>query len=345
MKKPLLKVFAGVLLLTTCIGCSSENVQKGTEYVTDADAVNESSAEVSDAATISDSVEESDESDISGSEDSAEAEVTETAVEIDPSEDVIVFIGDSQFANAKEEGSSIPSLTGLILDANVYNLAIGGTTAAITNGDDYVAGETYSNTFINIANAISGLADPDSISDENVAKTIRSINPEDVDFYVIEYGYNDFISKVAQSDNDTAYDYHLYSDALYLGINTLKNVSPNAQFILCGPSYCLVYDNNGQYLGDGNITDLGYGTLADYANTCNGVANGLGITYIDTYYGTEFDLNGYSVDSYTEDGLHFNETGRQIYATVIAHYINKLKYDDVEELDVIQISKFTFEYY
>ena len=345
MKKVLSAALSAMMLILACTGCSSGSIQKGDEYVSESDAVSNVSVEessVTESATDEVSVEEAV---IDVSTEEASTESLEDVVETDSDSDTIVFIGDSQFANARDEASSIPSLVSLITGANVYDLAIGGTTAAITNSDSYEVGTTISNTFLNIANAIAGKTTTDTITDSYVASQILQMNPANVDYYVIEYGYNDFISKVPQSDNDSAYDVHLYVDSLCLGINTLKEVSPNAQFILCGPSYCLVYDNSGQYLGDGNIADLGYGTLADYASSCEGAANGLGITYIDTYYGSEFDLSAYSVDDYTEDGLHFNEVGRQIYATVISHYINKLRYGNVEEMDVIQLSKFTFEYY
>ena len=328
------------------VGCSNNGVSKGTEYV--AEEANESadsgsgvSTETVETATYETSVEASAAESVSEiieedtSDDNNEAE--DNAIDI-------VFVGDSQYANGRDAHTDIATYVAwMVENSNVYNVGIGGSTASITNSESYIAGETISNTFVNVANVIAGNAGADTISDETVASSISNINAANVDYYVIEYGYNDYMSKSLQSDEESAYDNHLYVDALCQGIDTLAAASPNAKFIVCSPSYCLVYDNSGKYLGDGNITDFGYGTLADYVNSCEGAANAKGAIYIDMYYGTEMDINSYTVDDYTEDGLHLCQKGRYMYATVVAHYINKNLGIDNEELNTLIFNKFEYD--
>ncbi|MCR4903661.1 MAG: SGNH/GDSL hydrolase family protein [Butyrivibrio sp.] len=354
MYKKLYGIMSLVLAAGLFTGCSNGSLSKGVEYVTES----EDSAKSTDGISIEtvekteETVEETANEASSSSSSSSDAATTETSVsgeeavakENENSSDdriQVVFLGDSQFANGRDEGTDIATYTGWMTGANVYNLGVGGSCASITTGDSYDEGYV-TNAFINIVNVLAGNASVDTISNEYVHEHISDIDVENVDYYVIEYGYNDYMSKHPQADELAAYDVHLYVDALRNGIDILKEISPDAKIILCCPSYCLVYDVNGQYLGDSNMTDLGYGTLSDYVDSCKALAEGLGLIYIDAYYGSEFDLNAYTIDDYTIDGLHFDQKGRYIYATVVSHYINKDLGVDTEELDTIIFNRFEY---
>ena len=63
---------------------------------------------------------------------------------------------------------------------------------------------------------------------------------------------------------------------------------------------------------------------------------------MDTMYATYFDLKITTVDDYLMDGLHYNEKGRQIYATVLSHFIKKTMGTDDSEQPYLEINNFEF---
>lgn len=257
----------------------------------------------------------------------------------------VVFFGDSQFDNARDTGSEVPMYTQALLQGKkkIYNLAIGGTPASLERGSSPDVSGWTDTCFVGLAYALAGKVDR-SILDPHPAikEQMEQINPANVDFYVIEYGANDYINGKDLWNPDDQYDVHTYKGALAVGINVLKEISPKAQFILCGPSYCMWYNADGFAIGDSYTVSKGIGTLSEYADICNNLADEEGITYVDTMYATYFDLRTTTVDDYLSDGLHYKESGRQIYATTIAHFINKALGIDPEPLSFMEINNFQF---
>jgi hypothetical protein len=256
----------------------------------------------------------------------------------------IVFMGDSQFDNARGTGSEIPAYACALVDnAKFYNLAIGGTAASIErNRTDTIEGWSDIG-FVGMCYALAGeVSDTSYLSSYPAYEDLNNIDPAKVDFYIIEYGANDYINGAPLSTEGNAYDIRSYRGALGVGINTLRSVSPKAKIILCGPSYCMWYNADGYVIGDSYTVSKGAGTLAEYADVCKNHAEDENFMYIDTMYSTYFDLKITTVDDYLIDGLHYNEKGRQIYATTIAHFINKMLGVKVPELPYMEINSFTF---
>ncbi len=255
----------------------------------------------------------------------------------------IVFIGDSQFDNARGTASDIPSYTCSLLGKKVkfYNLAIGGTAASLSR-DMGLELDTFSDScFIGISYALAGKINASFLDQYPAGEELKRVDPEKVDLYVIEYGANDYING-KDLYNSNYVDYHSYSGALSEGINTLKTISPKAQFILCGPSYCVWYNSDGYLIGDSYTVSKGIGTLSEYSNTASNLASDMGIDFMDSMYASQFDLKMETIDDYLVDGLHYNEKGRQIYAAVLAHRIQKLRGLDDSEMPYIEINNFDF---
>ena len=257
----------------------------------------------------------------------------------------IVFMGDSQFDNARGTGSEIPAYTCSLIDnCKYYNLAIGGTAASVERSSGTEPSQIGTACFLSTCYALSGqITDIDTIFGQYPAcEEIKKVDPSKVDCYVIEYGANDYINGAQTYNTDSNYDVHTYLGALSVGINTLRSISPDALIILCGPSYCMWYNGTGYVMGDSYTVDKGAGTLAEYADAASHLAESEGIMYIDTMYATWFDLKITTADSYLMDGLHYNERGRQIYAKTLSHFIKKLSGHDEGELGYIEINNFTF---
>ncbi len=256
----------------------------------------------------------------------------------------IVFIGDSQFDNARDTGSSIPEYTCALFDSvRSYNLAIGGTAASLERGASPDINTITDSCFVTMCYALSGdLKDTSFLDKYPAGEVLKTVDPAKVDVYVIEYGANDYINGKDFWNPEDAYDIHTYRGALNTGVNVLRNISPNAKFVICGPSYCMWYNSDGYVIGDSYTVSKGIGTLSEYNDIAQNFADDEGLMFIDTMYATWFDLKITTVDDYLSDGLHYKEKGRQIYAKTLAHFIKKTVGIDDGELAYMEIGNFSF---
>ena len=256
----------------------------------------------------------------------------------------IVFMGDSQFDNARGTASEIPAYTCCLLDKDVkfYNLAIGGTSASLGR-EDYLDVSTFNDScFVGICYALAGKCPSDYLDQNSAGAELKKVNPGNVDLYVIEYGANDYINGKDLFNPGNNNDIHTYNGALTEGIETLQKISPNAKFIMCGPSYCVWYNGTGQMIGDSYGVSKGIGPLSEYANTASNLANAAGFMFLDSMYASMFDLKMETYEDYLSDGLHYTEKGRQIYSAVLAHLIQKLRGKDDSEMPYLEINTFDF---
>ncbi len=238
----------------------------------------------------------------------------------------LVFMGDSIF-DSHRDGTGIPYLTAVQCEADVFNLAIGGTSASVGRNEETDIDKWNSIGFCGVVNAMMGRI-PTDIFEGTRAKEIldnEHIDFSQTDYFIVEYGVNDFFQKTLQADVDKMFDQRTYGGALRWGISQLKEIAPDATIIVCSPCYAQFY-KDGYLVGDGNMMDLGFGTLFDYKGTCNYVANEQNCIFFNAYQ--DLGVDGYTIDEYTEDGLHFSEKGRQLYADALAKII--LNYEETK---------------
>ena len=336
-------------ILSGCSLSKDESIES-TEYLTD--KADEAASENSDASTDGQSVivaENLFEPILEALETNQEEEKTEepTAEESVNEDDVvrIVFFGDSQIANGRDDGSDIPSLLATRVPNTVmYNLAIGGTAASVESTTSDVTPENlHSQCFLGMAYAFTGKSDRNVTlsSQHDVLNKMNSVDPATVDFYIIEYGANDFFNNapldasIYDSQGDQA---HAYYNALCWGIDELRRVSPNAKFILMTPFYGIYVDDNGTYIGDSFIVSNGLGTLSDYAKKMKNVAEDKQAIIFDGMFAEKADLYLDTANEYLMDNLHLSLKGRQIYARLLGHAVNfELKNEPFAYLDTDKI--------
>ncbi len=229
----------------------------------------------------------------------------------------VVFLGDSQLDNFRDD-TGIAYLVAQYCDANVYNLAMGGTAASLLPGEKHGVDEWESRCFLGMVYAITGKVDPAFFSKYTAYNVFQSCDFSKTDIFVIEYGLNDYFNGAAVNNPDNVLDLETYGGALHVGIDNLKQAYPNATFILCGPNYAQFFKNN-QYLGDGNILSNGKATLQEYAKTADQLASEFGISYLDAYW--SLGINSYNADQYLMDGVHLSEEGRRKYAQMLSRII------------------------
>ncbi|WP_022774409.1 SGNH/GDSL hydrolase family protein [Butyrivibrio sp. AE2015] len=388
-KRFLAKIAFVLTLTTVVTGCglSNSDAAKATEYVNDetenageylsgdqayasdgssvivADGLMEpaleepaasASTSVVDAATAgsSDVAASSSSTGASKSDSQASAAATTATTEINSTNDgktVMVFFGDSQFANGRSEGTDIPHLIGQrVPDSEVYNLAIGGTTAALELSTSEIDPAKFtSNCFLGMSYAYTGTADRNAVLADypEILQTMNSIDPDRVDYYFIEYGANDFFNRIPL--DPTQYDgnkIHTYYEALSQGISNLRKRSPNAKVILVTPFYGVYKDENtGAIIGDTYVVSNGIDTLANYARKAVNVVEDDNMVEFDTMFQTHCDLYIDTAEQYLMDGVHLTLTGRQIFARLMAHLPNWMEgfepYAYLEN-DFIKISEF-----
>lgn len=236
----------------------------------------------------------------------------------------IVFLGDSIFDNNRD-GTGVPYLTAEQCGADVYNLAIGGTSASIEIDEEYENESWTSRSLVGIVKAICGEIPTDVFAGTR-AKEILD-NPEidfkDTDYFVIEYGMNDFFKATPLSSESNMFDFRTYVGALRYAVSNLSDYANDATIILCGPNYAQFFNSDGAFIGDGNTLNTGYGTLFNYVGICQYVANESHSEFFDAYL--ELGINGYTAEEYLEDGVHLTEAGRRLYADALAERILKIE--------------------
>lgn len=251
--------------------------------------------------------------------DTPEAESTE---DYDDERLQVVILGDSIYDHVRDE-TGIAYLIGQQLDANVYNLGIGGVAATTEPGENNGDKNWTSTSGVGIAKVLNGTVPVEAIRD-CTAKDIISENKDkfkNTDIFIVEYGINDFLSN-RQLDN-AAYntDYSVFDLAMGAIVDNLREVSPNAAIVLCEPHFCEFYGAGGAYIGSSNMVANWYGTLFDYVGKVDYTA-GANETWLFAAY-ERSGINTYTAGEYLLDGIHMNEEGRRKYAEELCGYIKR----------------------
>ena len=231
----------------------------------------------------------------------------------------IVFLGDSIIDNHRDE-TGIAYLTGVACNANVYNMAIAGTSATIEYGEKEGNEDWTSRSLIGVTKAIKGDIPTDIFNGTRAGEILSSGNVDfsKTDYFVVEYGMNDLLRATPMSNSDNDFDIRTYVGALRYAVSNLKELAPDATIILCAPNYAMFY-NGDKFIGDGNTLNTGYGTLFDYKGSCEYVAKEQGAEFFDAYL--DLGIDGYTAEEYLVDGVHLTEAGRRLYADALSEMI------------------------
>ena len=230
----------------------------------------------------------------------------------------IVFMGDSILDNFRDE-TGIVYLVGQAVDADVINLAIGGTCASIDRDDDNTNENWNSTSGAGVAKAVCGIVSPDVLFD-CTAKNLIKAHMDDfknTDIFVIEYGVNDFMFGRQRAAED-GWDPTTYVGALRHMMDAITKTYPDAKVVMCAPTYVEFYRDNGEYVGNTYTLNNGTGTEYDYIGKMENVAN----EYSAFFFA--FEKNGITMENANEtllDGVHLSEAGRKIYAENLSEFI------------------------
>ena len=104
----------------------------------------------------------------------------------------IVFMGDSILDNERED-HGVASLISDGCNARVYNMSIGGTTAAVMPGEQLGFDQWESRSLLGLVHAIRGEIKPDIFEGYRAGEILKECDFSKTDYFVIEYGINDFL--------------------------------------------------------------------------------------------------------------------------------------------------------
>ena len=242
----------------------------------------------------------------------------------------IVFMGDSILDLESDDGG-VAGMVGEALNAKVYNMAIGGTSAALLPKEQYNFADWSSISLLGIVNAILGNINPDIFDGYEAGEVLKNCDFSKTDYFVIEYGINDFLSrqipqsKYLEGGDVLAIDTsHTYAGALDIALTLLEGSFPDAKILLIAPHYCQVFEA-GTFMGDAYSLNYGYGTLVEFFR-CAGYAAEQHKDKTTIFFNAmeQSGIDAYTADKYLEDGVHLSLEGRRVYADCI---INRLYSD------------------
>ena len=239
----------------------------------------------------------------------------------------LVFLGDSIF-DSNRDGTGIPYLTAVQCEADAFNLAIGGTCAALQAEESLEPQEWSSWSLLEMVNVMMGSIPANHFDGTRAGEILSSSNIDfsKTDYFIVEYGTDDFLSGISRSAQGDYYNLKRYSGALRYAVANLTNIASDATVILCSPCFAQFYGKEGYMVGDGNMMDKGNGTLFDYKGTCEYIAKEQGALFFNAY--EDLGIDSYTIDQYMEDGVHLSAEGRQLYADALAKMI--LNYEETK---------------
>lgn len=232
----------------------------------------------------------------------------------------IVFMGDDILDSDRENGG-VASLISDACNARVYDMAIDGTTAAVLP-DESNSFETWqSRGLLGVVHAIVGDISSDIFDGYKAGEILAECDFSETDYFVIEYGINDFLSgQVPQSiyladggvlDMDSS---RTYVGALLIAVNLLHDHFPDAKILLISPHFCNFFEGD-KFIGDAYGLNYGYGTLVDFAKVSAYVESQDKEGIVIFYYTMENSgIDAYTAEEYLEDGIHLSAEGRRVYA-------------------------------
>ncbi|MBD5475944.1 MAG: hypothetical protein HDR17_08205 [Lachnospiraceae bacterium] len=239
----------------------------------------------------------------------------------------IVFLGDSIIDSDRESGGVAALISGAC-NAKVYNMAMGGTTAALLPGEDADFPTWDSRSLMGVVNAILGNVDGSFLDGYRAGEILKECDFSKTDYFVIEYGVNDFLtgriyqSKYLEDGGELAVDgLHTYSGALSAAVDQLRAAFPDAGILIISPHYCQFY-NGETFVGDAYSLNYGYGTLVEFSRVAGYVAEQRKEDHVIFYNAMEQSgIDAYTADKYLKDGVHLTAEGRVAYAEYASRLI------------------------
>ncbi len=156
------------------------------------------------------------------------------------------------------------------------------------------------------------------LSDEvkQQADYLKTVDISTADMIVIMYDLMDYVDHRAVTDPNNPTNLLTVAGSLQASVQLIQEKYPYIRIVMVSiPASGKTID--GFYV-DGDIHDLGNGTLSDYLGHTVATATSCGISFVDTYFGV---INVDTRDKYLTDDYHLNDAGADAIADRIAKLI------------------------
>lgn len=145
---------------------------------------------------------------------------------------------------------------------------------------------------------------------------LKTVDLSTADMVVIMYDIMDYIDHRPVMDPNDAENLLTVTGSLQASVKLLQEKYPYIRIVALSTPACGITVDG--YYVDGDVHDLGNGTLSDYLGHSSIAATSCGISFIDTYFGV---INVDNRDQYLVDDYHINEKGCKAIADRIAKLI------------------------
>lgn len=234
----------------------------------------------------------------------------------------LLCLGNSPFADNKGEGGLAQALAREV-DGVAYDASFAGSFQSLKN-EAYQA--DYPADGVSLYSLVKAFCSGDYTSLEQAAgalgsdaedtvKLLKGLDFSTIDMIVIMYDLSDYIDHRPLYDPNNDSNLVTWSGSLNASLKLLDETYPHIRTVILSTPAC--GKTIDEFYVDGDIQNLGNGTIPDYLNYQMNVILSNGVSYIDNYYGV---ITVDNRDEYLVDDYHLNEKGIQAIASRFGHF-------------------------
>lgn len=241
---------------------------------------------------------------------------------VDDGVTTLLCLGNSPFADNRGEGGLAQALAAKV-NGVAYDASFADSFQSLKN-ETYQA--DYPNDGVSLYSIAQALSTGDfstmetaaaSLSDEAVetVQMLKELDLSTVDMLIIMYDLSDYIDHRPLYDPNNDSNLVTWSGSLNASLELIEKAYPHIRTVILSTPACGKTIDD--FYVDGDIHNLGNGTIPDYLNYQMNVILNNGVSYIDVYYGviTVDKRKEYLVNDY-----HLNEKGIQAIADRFGYF-------------------------
>ncbi len=223
----------------------------------------------------------------------------------------IFCFGNSPFAD-NGDNNQLAKAIGKRYDANVINCSFPGSYQSVKFVEE---GNEFLENGLSLYNVTRALVQGDftdvdkaaEVSSEEIktkAEYLKAVDISTADMIVIMYDLSDYVDHRPVYDPGDTDNLLTFAGSLEASVKMIQEKYPYIRIVVLSTPACGKTIDD--FYVDGDIHDLGNGTLTDYLGYEVNTATSCGISFIDTYFGV---INVDNRDQYLVDDYHLNEAG------------------------------------
>ena len=241
-----------------------------------------------------------------------------------------IAFGDSIFATMRGRGDAVELLSART-GGQIVNAAFGGTAMARTGRKKHWDEDWDYYSMVSLIDSViardfstqrqSKIGDVATEYFPELVEELDHMRFNKLSLLLIEYGMNDYQVGIPLENPEDSKDVYTFAGALRTVLGKAKKEFPNCRIVLVSPTYSwyLSYEKNCEEIA------FGGGYLADYVSLEQQIAKEYDVEFIDLYHDLYAHESFTDWERYTVDGVHPNETGRELIAERIAARLEELR--------------------